>query len=82
MTLRSALRRWFAQNPPSDQTYHEATVENAMMDRDNLTARIVSIAENGHEINKGLRAGVERIKQTAEKPDVLADLVQGMKSDW
>lgn len=79
--LRTLLRRAgiLRPLPPSDQTYHEASVENALIDRDKLTERIASISENGQRSNDTLLAGIARM-QSSNSRDVMAELVRGMKS--
>lgn len=79
--IRALLRRsgLLPPEPPSDQTYHEASVENALIERDKLTERLVGIAESGNESNETLRAGIARVRSSSSR-DLMADLVHGMKS--
>lgn len=79
--IRALLRRagYLQAKPPSDQTYHEASVDNALIERDKLTERIADISESGNRSNETLLAGIARMKSSSSR-DVMADLVLGMKS--
>lgn len=79
--LRTLLRRAgiLSPAPPSDQTYHEASVENALIDRDKLSDRIADITESGKQSDATLLAGIARVKSSSSR-DVMAELVRGMKS--
>lgn len=79
--LRTFMRRVgiLKPLPPSDQTYHEANVENALVDRDKLSERIAVISESGRQSNDTLLAGIARMKSSSSR-DIMADLVRGMKS--
>ena len=65
--------------PASDQTYYEANVENALVERDKIIDRVVSIAESSKESNEAVRAGIESVRSSSSR-DVMAELVHGMKS--
>jgi hypothetical protein len=49
---------------PTDQTYFEATVDNALLDRDRLIGRITDIAESSQASNETLRAGIARVRSS------------------
>lgn len=79
--IRALLRRVGICQPlpPSDQTYHEASVENALIERDKIINRVVDIAESGNRSNDSMLAGIARMKSSSSR-DLMAELVHGMKS--
>jgi hypothetical protein len=79
--LRNLLRKAgiLPPAPPSDQTYYEASVDNALIERDKIIDRVVGIAESGKDSNETLRAGIARMRSSSSR-DLMADLVHGMKS--
>jgi hypothetical protein len=82
MMLKTLLQRagFLQPQPPSDQTYHEASVDNALIDRDKLTTRINEISQSGEHSNATLLAGIARVKSSSSR-DLMADLVRGMKQN-
>lgn len=64
-----------------DQTYSEAVMENAVRESDKTVERLAIVAEDGARSNARLDGAIERMKiSSAEKTDVMAELVRGMKS--
>lgn len=79
--LRNLMRKAGLLSPdlPTDQTYFEAGVDNALIDRDKIIDRVVGIAENGEQSNRALRDGIARVKSSSSR-DLMAGLVHSMKS--
>jgi hypothetical protein len=78
--LRNLLRKigLSCPPPPSDQTYYEANVENALVERDKIIDRVIGIAESSNESNEAVRAGIASVRSSSSR-DVMAELVHGMK---
>lgn len=62
--LRDLLRKaGIGGSPePTEQTYFEASVDNALVDQDRLIGRITDIAKSSHNSNETLRAGIARVR--------------------
>lgn len=55
--------------PATDQAYFEASLENAMMDREVLEGRVAEAVAVGTEVsNEQLQRGIDRIRLVTDRP--------------
>jgi hypothetical protein len=86
MRLATILHAIGLAPPPSpkeidDQVYSEAVMENAVRESDKRIKDLAVVAENGAASNARLSESIERLQiGSANKNDVMAELVRGMKS--